>query len=168
MTPHDPQAVLVRAAQAEARDANEKALVRALFEGVPAEDIDSYRARDLAALAAGRLAFIADRRPGRAKIQISNPDGSFADVSLVDIANDDMPFLVDSILSLLNEKGLEVRLALHPVLAVKRDNSGKLETISDKSGADPSAVRESLIHIHLARIAGEEERKQLEEELAAI
>src|SRR4029079_9966904 len=97
-----------------------------------------------------------------------HPDGSFADVSLVDVANDDMPFLVDSILSLLNEKGLEVRLALHPVLAVKRDSGGKLETISEKSVADANTVRESLIHIHLARIAGEDERKQLEEELAAL
>ncbi len=64
MAPHDPQTALVRAAQAEAKSTREKALLRALFETVPAEDIEAYRPSDLVALARDRLAFISERSRG--------------------------------------------------------------------------------------------------------
>src|SRR5436305_4979245 len=168
MAPHDPQAALLLAAQAEAHNASEKTLLRRLLDDVPAEDIETYGARDLAALAAGRLAFLNERRPGRAKIEVSNPGGVFSDVTFVDIANDDMPFLVDSVLGLFNEKNLEVRLALHPILTVKRDALGKLEWISDKPGPGANAMRESLIHVHVAHIRAEEERKELQTEIQDV
>ncbi len=70
MAPHDPRPGLVRAAQAETRSSSEKALLRQLFDNVPAEDIESYGPHDLAELARGRLAFLAERRPGRAKVRV--------------------------------------------------------------------------------------------------
>jgi glutamate dehydrogenase len=168
MAPYDPQLALVRAAEAEASNPSEKILLRRLFDGVPGEDIEAYDAHDLVKLAAGRLAFLADRRPGRAKIEISNPGSAFGEVTFLDLANDDMPFLVDSVLGLLNEKSLEVRLALHPILTVKRDALGKLERISDGAKHEANAIRESLIHIHLTRIASEEECRSLQAETQAV
>src|SRR4051794_17311441 len=60
MAPHDSGAALLRAAQAETRNASEKTLLRRLFDDVLAEDIEAYGARDLASLAAGRLAFLSE------------------------------------------------------------------------------------------------------------
>ena len=45
---------------------------------------------------------------------------------MIEIVNDDMPFLVDSVMGELTERGLAVRLVAHPILAVERDKSGKL------------------------------------------
>ena len=45
---------------------------------------------------------------------------------MLDIVNDDMPFLVDSVLGELNERGLDIRLLVHPVFSVERDAAGAL------------------------------------------
>ncbi|MFL5260604.1 MAG: NAD-glutamate dehydrogenase [Hyphomicrobiales bacterium] len=167
MAPDDPKNAL-HLAEAVASGAEEKILLRQLFEGVPAEDMEGLDPASLAELARGRLAFLSERRLGRAKVAISNPEHDFADRTVIDIANDDMPFLVDSVLGLINERNLELKLALHPILAVKRNASGKLVSISDKSRPDPGAIRESLIHIHLARIEEQDQIEALERDLRAI
>src|SRR4051812_8697606 len=118
MAPDDPKNAL-HLAEAVASGAEEKILLRQLFEGVPAEDIEGLDPARFAELTRGRLAFLSERRLGRAKVAISNPEHDFADRTLIDIANDDMPFLVDSVLGLINERSLELKLALHPILAVK-------------------------------------------------
>ena len=42
-------------------------------------------------------------------------------MTVIEIVNDDMPFLVDSVMGELAERRLEVRLVAHPVLGVARD-----------------------------------------------
>jgi glutamate dehydrogenase len=98
---------------------------------------------------------------------VTNPGAPFGDVTLIDIINDDMPFLVDSTIGLLTERGHDVRLALHPVLSVKRDGSGKLTGLEARSSPDSQAIRESFLHIHLSRITPEE-AQALEEELKGV
>ena len=121
----------------------------------------------LAQLVGGRLAFLNERKPGRAKIAVGNPEGALSGITTIDIVNDDMPFLVDSTIGLLAERGHEVRLALHPVVAVKRDASGKLLDLAAKPAADGTTTRESFIHIHLARLAPDE-AAALEADLRAV
>jgi glutamate dehydrogenase len=50
-------------------------------------------------------------------------------LSLLEISNDDMPFLVDSILGELQARGLAVLALLHPIFKTERDGSGRLRKI---------------------------------------
>ncbi|MGE0005941.1 MAG: NAD-glutamate dehydrogenase [Parvibaculaceae bacterium] len=167
MSPHDPLVTLIKTAEGKAKGEREKTLTRQLLEKAPAEDLQGYSAGDLHDLVAGRLAFLAERRPGRTKVAVTNPDAPFGDVTLIDIVNDDMPFLVDSTIGLLTERGHDVRLALHPVLSVKRDGAGKLTGLAARPSPDSQAIRESFLHFHLSRITPEEAHA-LEEDLRAV
>lgn len=65
------------------------------------------------------------------------------------IVNDDMPFLVDSICATIAGFGLTVERLIHPVVAVRRDDSGKLIEIREQ--ASSGEKRESVIYVELER-----------------
>ncbi|CAN5115464.1 NAD-glutamate dehydrogenase [soil metagenome] len=158
---------LVEVALGKANGKLEEKLGRILFGKAVPEDIQTFSAGDLARLVEGRLAFIRDRKPGRVKVAVTNPP-ELPDITMVDMANDDMPFLVDSTIGLLAERGYEVRLVLHPILSVRRDSAGALTDISEASSTDPQIIRESLIHIHLTRIGSTEDCAAVESDLRAV
>ena len=49
--------------------------------------------------------------------------------SVIEIVNDDMPFLVDSTTMEINRQGLTLHLIVHPIFAVERDADGRLASI---------------------------------------
>ncbi|MFL6934498.1 MAG: NAD-glutamate dehydrogenase [Xanthobacteraceae bacterium] len=129
----------------------------ALFARAAPEDLLAYEARELAALAEETWAFLFDRMSGTAKIRFAAPAGPVGAerikaVSVLEIVNDDMPFLLDSVLGELNEQGIEVRLVVHPVFAVERDPDGVLRSFRGEGVPSATSVRESVIHIHTDRI----------------
>ncbi|MFX8786199.1 hypothetical protein ABTM90_20465, partial [Acinetobacter baumannii] len=63
--------------------------------------------------------------------------------TVVEIVNDDMPFLVDSITAELNRRDISVHLVVHPVLRVARDQAGAL------AGLAEDGQRESWMHIEI-------------------
>ena len=84
-------------------------------------------------------------------------------VSVLEIVNDDMPFLVDSVMAALAARNLSIRLVVHPIFAVVRDASGKLQRLlPDASGAE---LRESFIHVHLDRVDDDARRDEVVQEI---
>ena len=67
------------------------------------------------------------------------------------IVNDDMPFLVDSIANECNRREINVHLLAHPVLAVRRDLDGDLLGFAIEAGE--RAKSESMMHIEIDRQA---------------
>ena len=61
------------------------------------------------------------RRPSRRR-----PDERLRAMSVLEVVNDDMPFLVDSVMGELADRGLDVHLVLHPIFTVERDPGGRL------------------------------------------
>ena len=92
---------------------------------------------------------------GRAEDPLRSPPASAGDrlksISVIEIVNDDMPFLVDSVMGELTERGLDVRLVAHPIFAVERDKARQARRSAGEArqGGEP---RESFIHIHVERI----------------
>jgi len=125
--------------------------VALLYEHVPPGDVAACSPDDLCGAALALWQFAARREPGRAKVRVYNPepetDGWSSPHTIVEIVNDDMPFLVDSVTAAVNDGGREVRLVIHPILTVARDEKGNL------LGLDPSAggVRESWMQIDITR-----------------
>src|SRR5690242_2154267 len=135
------------AAAADADGTAVEPFVRAFYEHVPPADVVSRAAPDLsdAALSIWRLA--AERPAGRPKIRILSPSAGQAWVgerSIVQIINDDMPFLVDSTSAALTGLGFDVRLIIHPVLNVQRDGVGRLLASGPEA---PDGSRESWMQI---------------------
>jgi glutamate dehydrogenase len=149
-----------------------KAFAERFFEHGVFEDLRNYDPESLAKLAGKGFAFFKTRKPGPARVRIYNPTGTerLEKLSIIEVANDDMPFLVDSILALLGEKGHTIELALHPVLTNRRSPKGVIQEVLKPNELidDSSLARDSFVHVHVARIASETERKALEGELASV
>jgi len=109
------------------------------------------------ALAIWHLA--ARRRPGRPKVRVYNPTldehGWRSRHTVVEIVTDDMAFLVDSVTAYLARHDAEVHLVIHPVLSVSRSGSGDLTVLHSQLNGDPSARRESYMHIQITEQSAE-------------
>jgi glutamate dehydrogenase len=100
------------------------------------------------------LQFIADKPKDSHKIRIRSGQ-PLADAQpswVVEILNDDMPFLVDSVLAELQARGLSVGWLLHPIFKTKRDGEGRLQAIEGPDENWSDGHQESYIAIHLSAL----------------
>ncbi|MBV6658720.1 MAG: NAD-glutamate dehydrogenase [Devosiaceae bacterium] len=147
----------------------------ALFREGAAEDVVTYTPAELAGVALEAYERMAERRSGEAFVRVYNPkplsaDGVLADVSVVEIVNDNMPFLVDSVMAELQNSGVELRLVLHPVLWVERDANGHLVDVfgHERPVGNDAAIRESLILFHVEQMDSVSDRDTLEGSIQAV
>ena len=131
---------------AERKSAVPEAFVAKLFALAAPEDLRHCGAVELANIAEQSWSFLAERRPGAPKIRFE-PLAGARGVAVLEIVNDDMPFLVDSVVGELNSRGLEIRSFVHPVFLVRRDAAGRL--VEFEAPHAPDARRESFIHFHV-------------------
>ncbi len=145
-------------------------IAQILFSRVDAEDVALVGAEAQAVLGAATLKNLAQRKPGKAKIRIEPLVGAGQSGTLIEIINDDMPFLLDSTLAELSERSYPVALVAHPILAVEREPAGALMRLLGVSTARevPPVQRESLLHIHIAGPIDAAEQVSLEAALVAI
>ena len=123
--------------------------VRILLAGFEPDGESPLAPGELARLASEAFAFYRQRPGGLSRLgwrRIDPTGGQGRGLTLIEILNDDMPFLVSSVMGELQARGLSSRLALHPILTVTRDQTGQLESIASPSdGAEPAGRRESFI-----------------------
>lgn len=151
-------------------------LIRAYFRRVAAED-QPRRAEDIIAIVESHRELGSVRRAGEAKIQVYNPppsaDGWGATSTAVDIVNDDKPHLVDSVITTLSAAGLTVHRVIHPILLARRNADGALieivgeATPAAEASADDDVRRESWMHLLVDRLADEERRSAIADDVRA-
>ena len=143
--------------------------VAQLFARAVAEDVLCYSVTDLAGLAERAYDFLKERQPGTPKIRCETvalkESGVRKSVSVIEIVNDDMPFLFDSVMGELAERRLTVQLVAHPVFGVRRDGA-KLAVLGAPDAA--GSARESFIHIHLEPISDEAARADIVRALGEV
>src|SRR6266550_7603596 len=104
--------------------------VRRYFSQVEAEDLAERQPADLYGAALSHWNFARKRDPGSARIRVFNPTleehGWQSTHTIIEIVNDDMPFLVDSVTMEVNRHGLTMHLIIHPIVAVERRADGTL------------------------------------------
>src|SRR5436305_2599416 len=169
------EAALIAAAGNLLRQENREVpadFIAGLFARAVPEDLMRYAARELAELAAEAWALMLVRKPGTANVRFNSPEGTGAHprlktVSVLEIVNDDMPFLLDSVLGALTERGIEALLVLHPVFTVKRDAAGRRIGFAGTQSLD-GALRESFIHLHTNRIDSGRQRAEIVESLQRV
>src|SRR5690606_9367347 len=105
-----------------------------------------------AALAMDLLDFARRRKPGTAILRLFNPSlkthGWESPHTVLQIVNDDMPFLVDSVTMALAEQGVGVHVLGHPVIHMSRDRAGRLLAVGE-------GAAESVMHLEIDRQTAE-------------
>jgi glutamate dehydrogenase len=101
------------------------------------------------------LTRIQSRQLGHHVIHIYNSDSislSGQEITVIELANDDMPFIVDSITQLLSEKEIEIIDFFHPVVSIERDTEGQFIAFSELKKSK-NGLLESLVQIHVTKIS---------------
>src|SRR5688572_25328254 len=137
------------------RDADlSKDFARLYYAVVDPDELGARSPDDLQGAAAAQLAFGMTFCPGKARIRDYNPvreqHGWQSSHTVIEIVNDDMPFLVDSVTMEVNRQGLTLHLMIHPVLRTTRDAKGQLFSVS-APGASAEGRLESFMHVEVDR-----------------
>jgi len=127
--------------------------VRRYFAHVAPDDVIYTSFDTLLGGALSLWEFGAQREPGLPKVRLFNPtvekNGWEAEHTVVEIVNDDMPFLVDSVTAEFNRRERKIHLLLHPIIRARRDASGNRLEIVDTGSAGTSAIVESYMHVEI-------------------
>ncbi|MEO1330653.1 MAG: NAD-glutamate dehydrogenase [Pseudomonadota bacterium] len=165
----DPRVAEVIALAEKALPAEEQdafaIFVSALYAEESAEELDGATAEQLYGAAVSLWRLGAERAPGEAKLRVYDPSseehGWRSTHTVVEIVNDDMPFLVRSLTAVFTGRGLGVHLLAHPVFDTPRDPAGR-------RALGGATVRESAMHIQIDRVPSAEDRAEIEAELATV
>ena len=134
---------------------------RHFFSGVPPIDILEETPENLYGSVLSIWNYGRQRKPGTAQVRVYNPrqeeHGWQSSHTVVEIINDDMPFLVDSVTSNLSRRDAEPALVIHPIVHLVRDKDGKVTSFCDED----KGTRESFIHAQVAEQPAER-HKELE------
>ncbi len=142
---------------------------RHFFANGNEDDFVDYTSEEIAAIARSAFEFRKQRPLGKSKIRIFNPEekknGWSGPHTVIEILNDDMPFLVDSVLDELAESSISIVMLVHPVEKIIRQvKTGDIAN----TGKGSSEVRESFIHIHVERIGSKTRREGLLKRLEVV
>lgn len=123
--------------------------VQQYFRNVVAEDLLQLTPQNVYGAALAHYKLASTRKPGEALIRVYTPrieaHGWQIPCTVIEIVNDDMPFLLDSVSAVIARRGLRVHLVAHPVLRVRRTSDGCWAGIAQNGEADGKA--ESFIHM---------------------
>ncbi|TAK68975.1 MAG: NAD-glutamate dehydrogenase [Actinomycetota bacterium] len=141
------------------------ALIRRYYRGVAVADLVPRGPAAVAGAVTSQLQLASQRPLGKVAVRVSTPAAGSegwstgriaAGHTVVEVVTEDMPFLVDSIVSELSRQARPIHLVVHPVVVVRRDLLGELLDVldvdaDDPAAAEPGVVVESWIHVEVDR-----------------
>ena len=126
----EPILEVLRKRAPKAMQAQAEAFAKAFYVRMSDDEIVQHSADGWANLAWDFLEQARKRKPGTAEVRVFNAsvenNGWESPHTVVQVVNDDMPFLVDSVTMAVADQGIGVHVLGHPVVPVKRDKAGKL------------------------------------------
>ncbi|MBD9368196.1 NAD-glutamate dehydrogenase [Xanthomonas sp. XNM01] len=118
-----------------ARHAELKEFLDEFYRRMEEDEYPNHAPEAWAAIGVDMLEFARKRKPGTASVRVFNPsakaDGWETPYTVLQIVNDDMPFLVDSVSMALADMGVGVHVLGHPLVRIERDKAGKLLQVGD-------------------------------------
>ncbi|MGH7033225.1 MAG: NAD-glutamate dehydrogenase, partial [Stellaceae bacterium] len=124
--------------------------VAQFYARVAPADLADRTAEQLYSAAASLWEFARQRPPGGPIVRVFNPPNASEGPrrrTIVEIVNDDMPFLVDSVSLALNAEGGTIDLIIHPILRVERDAAGCVTRLYERG--ESGGQGESVIHVEI-------------------
>ena len=127
---------------------------RFLDSAIP-EDLAEETPDNLFGLATTVWEHVRFREPGTTRVRAYNPDieehGWYSRHTVVEIATDNNPFLLDSTLAALNQLAITIHLVIHPIFQVCRDGKHRVTSVHCLDEADADGQPESIIHVQVTR-----------------
>lgn len=131
----EPVFAALRKRYPAARQSEVQLFAADFYRRMEEDEFPNHPPEQWAALAADMLEFARTRNAGTVNVRVFNPTlkshGYESPHTLLQIVNDDMPFLVDSVSMTLSELGIGVHVLGHPVLRIARDKGGKLTAVGE-------------------------------------
>jgi len=144
------------------------------YDFADADDLQSRGIADLYGAAMAHWQTAQRFVPGSERLRVYNPileqHGWHSDHTVIEIVNDDMPFLVDSVSMAVNRQGLALHSVLHPVFRIWRGKDGGIERIAPGgvSSDDGQSQLASFIHFEVDRCGDAAKLDALRNEIAKV
>lgn len=148
-----------------------KSFLNIFYKNVPKEDVQLMPPEHIKHAAQAHLDISLRRKFGTgARISVYTPtkkkNGWDAGCTIIDIVNDDMAFLVDSVVAEIVSRGYHINVFLHPILHVDCDSKKNVSAIFSERTKTTKA--QSHIHIEINRVISQAQAKDLEAKLQGI
>ncbi|MBR7779602.1 NAD-glutamate dehydrogenase [Undibacterium rugosum] len=148
----------------------------AYFENTDPDEITTRGPATLFAQANAHWRLLdAPRAAATPAVRVFNPtlaeDGFVSEHTVVQIVNDNMPFLVDSVTMAINRSGRTAHWIVHPLMSVQRNAQGQISAVSSVAAAKAAGRDdpvESLIMVECDRIVSAADQQVLAKELLAV
>lgn len=152
--------------------ADETRFVEQFYAKVPMTELEATADEYATELAQDAYKFFIHRAPGTPSIRVFAPQKSIHGYDrkhvVVQLINDDKPFLVDSLTAELNALGFTLFATYHPIFTVVRDETGKLQQLLPEGERQAGDKRESFIHFEISALPEGLNERALEEALRHI
>lgn len=127
------------------------------FANVPSEELVQREVNDLYGAVMSHWSFMANRKPDEIKLRVYNPttekDGWQLSHSVVEVSQNDIPFLVDTLTMALGAMDINMHLIIHAGgVRIVRDKDGLVtEVLTPDSPPQEGEVAEAPIYIEIDR-----------------
>jgi glutamate dehydrogenase len=144
--------------------------IRQFYAGSPPDELKGRKPEAMLDMAAAAWELLQTRKPGTPRITVANSGDN--ERTVIQIINDDMPFLVSSVTSELERMELPSVLVIHPVILVKRDIDGNLTDLlpmaKNGGGLPKDAAAESVMHIEIAGFSEDDMAERLRDNIRSV
>jgi len=127
--------------------------VAQFFRRSSMNELQKYSITQLTGMAAGMSAALQQKPVKELLVQAYNPTktehGWTCSNTVIEMVNNDMPFLVDTVSMILAELGHQIQIIIHPVMWVTCDSEDKVDQLLPRSSSSGRQV--SLMHIQIER-----------------
>ncbi|MES9897952.1 MAG: NAD-glutamate dehydrogenase [Sedimenticola sp.] len=145
-------------------------LLAVYYRYTPAVELESESASDLLGAVIAHWQLLKERNSSVPAVRVYNPSfeehGWQSSHTIIEVACDDMAFLVDSLSMGINQAGLTIHLTIHPVIKTQRNKAGELQSLYLFSDTQGSA--ESLIRFHVEKQLSQDLLDELQKMLLSI
>lgn len=151
--------------------------VKQYYLSVSFEDLAERNIMDLYGAILCHWRFIQQRKPGEIKIRVYNPEfeqqGWDSVHTVIELIQEDCPFLLDSIRMALHQRGLMVHMVLHLAnLMVERDADGMITNIftngSTPPEGTPNVTKEAPVFLEVDRQSMPQILHEIQEDLKNV
>lgn len=150
-----------------------KQFIRQYYLSVSPEDLTSKSVLDLYGAILSHWHYIANRKKGELSVRAYNPHleqhGWQSTHTVIEIAFEDMPFLVDSVTMVLNRMELNMHFIIHMgSIRLKRNAEGKVIEVLDHKTLDNSVTPVAAIYIEIDRQSDPLMLQKIEENIRKV
>ncbi len=137
------------------------------FDLLSPEELEATSDEQLLGKALSHLQVVLASRPEQTIVD-AYQSPLVSDISIVRIVVPDNPFLLDSVTMKLNQLDLDIRLVIHPVIAIKRNRKGNVIDIVSGKRARKGYTLLSLMHFELDKSGVGRRQDRIVKEVRAV